>query len=445
MRKNKNTALPKSLNAADGVVLVLCLCGAFLSFLLFWNDLNQTLERQLPAVGIITFKRGSAERRFHDRVLWNRLRQESPVHEGDFIHTAAFSDATVTFRQGRQISLAENSLVRIRTRGGRPVIDLAAGDISVESPGENLLVVVAGNKEIELSGRAKARVAEDGEFDLQVLEGSAAIHLADQVIIREAGQDFSVDSRGSPAARPRVIMSRPVPDEQFTASAETLEIEFSWMPVNFTPAGSTRLEIAADRRFSRPLQSLEVKAAQARVKLPPGTYWWRAYAADGSGTPEPENAFAEKFTVLPARAPSLLFALPAPSQPKEAPPTPALSPPAAWRLWPEDNYVIGLEYIRRSSSLDFRWNDIEGADGYIFTLKDASGRSILSRGPLTETFCSIDLRGIGTGDFFWQVEAVRRGGAIEPRTISGENRFTLDIPLPGNLRVREAEKRAINP
>jgi hypothetical protein len=121
----------------------------------------------------------------------------------------------------------------------------------------------------------------------------------------------------------------------------------------------------------------------------------------------------------------------APEKPK------TLLPAAAQRL-PEDNYVIGPDYLRKSRNISFRWEDVPWANSYIFSIRDASGRQILSAGPSAETSYNLDLRTMSGGSFVWQVEALRRNGdAIEQRGIPAANRFTVDFPLPGNPRVRD--------
>jgi hypothetical protein len=472
MGKRKNTNSRRTLRAADGAVTLLCLLGAFFSFWLFWRDLNRAIHQNQAPVGTITFKQRAAQRRGADRVLWDRLRRESPVYDGDFIRTAELSDATVTLHGGQKFSLSENSLIRIRTVEGRTVINLSSGDISVENAGERALVLVSGDKQVELSGIMKARASEDGGFELEVLEGSALIRSGEGEILQEAGQVLSVDSTGRMIEQPRVVMILPRPDETFTGSGETLAVNFAWTPVNFTGQEFTRLEIAGDRRFTRPLERLDLETSSASVELPPGTYWWRAYAVGipaAVGSPDaagPESASPEKLTILPAKPAAPVLTVPAEpaafiteapetGRPAAAPParviaetpaaitqaarvTPESLLPAAADRRPENGYVVGPDQIRQTRNLSFRWGEVAGANGYIFTLRDASGQEILSAGPLAEASYTLDLRRIDRGSFTWQVEAVRRnGGSIERRGAVSESRFTVDIPLPGNPRTRD--------
>jgi hypothetical protein len=462
MKKRKNTKSQKALNAADRAMIVFCLSGAFLFFWFFWQDLNRALNRNQAPAGTITFKKGGAQRRLGDRVLWDRLRQESPVYDEDLIRTADLSDATITFAGGeKKFSLSENSLIRIRTVGGQKVIDLAAGDVTVENPGPGALVLVSGTRQVELSGTMKVRAGEDGSFGLEVLEGHAVISGGEERIVREAGEVFFLDSQGRTIERPRVVMLLPRPGEEFTGSGETLRVDFSWIPVGFSGAERTRLEIAGDRRFIRPLKNLDTESSRASVELPPGTYWWRAYASSSG----PEDVSPEKLTILPPVAAPLIPVIAAPVLPeipvepappppprerpvpekpvREKPPPESPGPqvvrlPAVTERRPENGCRIGPDQIRQSRSLTFSWKETPGANGYIFTLREDSGRVIFSSGPRPETSCTLDLRLAGRGTFLWQVEAVRQnGGIIEQRGTAAENRFTVDIPLPGNPRLRE--------
>jgi hypothetical protein len=461
MGKRKNTESQRPFNAVDAAVILLCLLGAFFSFWFFWKDLNRAISRNQKPAGTITFKKGGAQRRLGDRVLWGRLRTDSPVYNEDFIRTAGLSDATITFNRGQKFSLSENSLIQIRTVKGQAVIDLSLGNISVENTGESALVLVSGNREVELSGIMKARVSENGDFNLEVLEGTAIINTGKDRIVQKAGQVFAVDAEGETIERPRVVMLRPRPNERFVSSGEILPVSFAWVPVNFTGTEQTRLEIAADRRFSRPVTTMELTGSSALVELPDGNYWWRAWVADSSSGLEDAAVSPEQLTIVRSGPISLISSLPAMPEetfadaPVEAPADmpentaalPAQSPrprepesllPAAAERRPEDNYVIGPDQIRQSRTLTFQWTEVPEANGYIFTLRDAAGKTLIAGEPRAETSHTLDLRSIGQGNFVWQVEAVRRnGGNIERRGILAENHFTVDIPRPGNPRVRD--------
>ena len=78
----------------DGFTIVFCLAGAAMCLWFFWYEMNRTITRQNEtSIGTIIWKYKAAQRRFANRVLWNRIRRDSPVYSGDFIRTETLSEA----------------------------------------------------------------------------------------------------------------------------------------------------------------------------------------------------------------------------------------------------------------------------------------------------------------------------------------------------------------
>jgi hypothetical protein len=86
---------------------------------------------------------------------------------------------------------------------------------------------------------------------------------------------------------------------------------------------------------------------------------------------------------------------------------------------------------------------VAGADAYVFTLfrETESGERRLvvsSEGP-GPSYTLEDISLLDSGGFVWRVEALSRrpDGTVERSGTPGENRFTVDIPLPAVPRVRD--------
>ena len=130
MQKRKST----SSKLSDLLTTIICCTGIAISVYLFWMDFNQSLTRQSEQpIATITFKYKSAQRKFIDRIIWDRLKNESPVYNGDTIRTAALSEATVTFIDGNTMALHENTLAQIfyDVEGDGAAISFTEGNISV--------------------------------------------------------------------------------------------------------------------------------------------------------------------------------------------------------------------------------------------------------------------------------------------------------------------------
>jgi hypothetical protein len=157
------------------------------------------------------------------------------------------------------------------------------------------------------------------------------------------------------------------------------------------------------------------------ARLPEGTYYWTIRA-------ETEDGFN-----ISAERPFSFRVLPVP-----------LLPEAAGRL-PQDNELIDAARLRENRTITFTWQPVEGANGYIFSLfheeTEGQRRLLLRAGPgEAASYTLEDLRTLLVqGDFTWQVEAVSRAadGFMERRGTPGENRFRVDVPVPGAARAKD--------
>jgi hypothetical protein len=135
--------------------------------------------------------------------------------------------------------------------------------------------------------------------------------------------------------------------------------------------------------------------------------------------------------VQPAVRPAAPAAPPAPSSPSLPPLTMATGRD------PADTTVFNGEYFRSNTSIPFKWNTVNTADGYVFTLyrQDENQRTqVLTQRTSSTSFVFTDLSILARGNFVWSVEALR-GDTLGP---AGENRFTVDIPELKRNQLQDA-------
>lgn len=111
-------------------------------------------------IATITLKYKTAQRKFMDRVDWNRLRQDSPVYNGDTIHTATLSEANIWFNDENVIEMIEN-----KTSYGIDFLKLYEQDKNTFSNGTFKWTVHAIRR-IDTN--------KDGQMDKILREGSAS-------------------------------------------------------------------------------------------------------------------------------------------------------------------------------------------------------------------------------------------------------------------------------
>ena len=102
MTKKKTRSKSKIKAQIRDIFIALFLLGVCaLSLRYFWQDLNHSFTRtDKTAIATISFKYKVAQRKFSDRVVWERLQQNSPLYSEDTIRTSDMASATITFKGG---------------------------------------------------------------------------------------------------------------------------------------------------------------------------------------------------------------------------------------------------------------------------------------------------------------------------------------------------------
>jgi hypothetical protein len=167
----------------------LAVAGAALFF--FYRDLTATLTRlnEKPIATVILRDR-VVQRHFSDRLVWDMLRNGSPVYAGDTIRTADLSGVEIVFTNKDSVELGENSMAQLFFGKEGATVDISDGSISAKSGGGGkALTLVSGGKQIKVhkGGQVKAKVAPEGTSPektaaskevtlvVQVVQGSAQI------------------------------------------------------------------------------------------------------------------------------------------------------------------------------------------------------------------------------------------------------------------------------
>ena len=392
MRKKQNTKF----SIIDLAIILFCLAGTIALGAAFRNEYNRTLVKlNEEPVGIITFKKNTAQRKFIDREIWDRLKQAAPIYNGDTIRTIEQSEAIVIFNdQVTHLTLDEGTLIQIffnDHEGGQ--INFYSGNLEVVS-GSNGITISSGGTEILLSGQASLMKNEEG-LGLSVLGGQASFNGKEI----EAGEIIVFDGSGNAKERPVIAMT------SFGASARVLgtsgapgepgsvPVVFSWNSSYFGPDSYVVVEVAEDRGFSRIVASRDVIGdSSVSVPLGNGNYWWRAFPAN-DGSREPNGSFYPSgiVEVIPVM------------------PTNLLSPAPGSEITYSDMSRVSLS-----------WSASEGAASYLVEISANANMSapLVSRRVERN---SVAQTGLESGRWFWRVTPVfpaRYTGSGTPSAVS---------------------------
>jgi len=288
----------------DFIIVFFCLAGAVFSGIGFWREYNHTLVKlNEEPVATIVFKKRTAQRKFVERNVWDRLKQTSPVYNGDTIRTIEQAEAIIIFEDNvTYLSMDENTIIQVyyNNQGGAK-IDFSGGNLEVVSENENL-EISSGTSTIKIAGQVRMN-KDDEDFILSVSDGTASFDGNDV----EAGGILALDSSGELSTKPIIAMtsfgsSAYILGSSGSVPGGTTPVVFSWNTHNFTGDTFVVVEIAADREFNRIVGTMDVVGVSSvSIPLENGNYWWRVYPAD-NGNRVPSSGLVPSGTleVIPA-------------------------------------------------------------------------------------------------------------------------------------------------
>ncbi|MGP1459311.1 MAG: hypothetical protein ACTTKL_08370 [Treponema sp.] len=441
------------------LVMFISFSGAAVNSALFYRSFFRSLSKMNEEpIATITFKYKVAQRKFLERVVWDRLRNNSPVYDGDTIHTAKLSEATIWFADGNVMELSEDTMaqvflskdktLRAELSGGFAVVDSSESERGITlASGGTETVITAGSsvsakappvksifsfidKSKSGRGRATANAAppETGALALQVIKGTATVRSSEKGDVSVAAGEGLVVGNAE-ELKPALIVETPLPTAKILYHTEgEAEIPFKWNIANAFNVEAVRLSVSPTRDFTELAAAETVRnTAETMLKLPPGNYFWKAALAGGSagnGGSEAEEA-SGRIKIIQSLPPKLIA-------------------PAA-----------GLEYAYRSKipAVRFIWTERPYASAYKLEISrnaNFSSNEVELRSSLPSSIVST-LQG---GTYYWRVTPFytinKEGFALpsETGTFRIEKKGVLTAPeiyVPADNSIVNIERGAKNP
>ena len=414
-----------SSRVSDFLFVLVCLAAATLGFLNFWNHLNQSLTKSgTQQIATITFKYHTAQRRFLDRVLWDRLRQNSPLYNGDTVRVAEKSEATVHFTDGSAVDLSENTLAQFTVREETGLVaKVDGGGLRVQASDKGMSVS-SGGQSITVRGSSLVDIVSGKKIKISVEKGSASLETESGTENIDEGTVVAVSSEGQ-IEKPAFSVISPA------ASTRILDFGAEPVPVQFKCSYTGKdavvglLEISDTKDFLKPEHYEFPNLDSIKAGIKPGVWYWRVSVIPAKGG----DKNAE--TLSAAGRVSVLYA-----------PKPELIAPISG---------YSTRYRKRQPALRFIWTENDYASSYQLEIADnreMKTPAILQR---TQSASSI-VSELGEGTWYWRVTpfyAINDVGLAEPTEISsfriiksGELiRPELMMPLPETV-ANTAKKSA---
>lgn len=281
----------------DVIFVLLCLAGAGYSGYKFYEELYRTLEKQNeePIANII-IKENIAQRKFEDGKIWDRLKTEAKIYNGDTIHTSAKSLAAVQFIDENSIELGANTLIRVYLKvddeEDGSVINLENGSVTINSfnsvikiKSKDSIIVIDKNSTLNANyeeGVGLKVYLKEGSAKLQKEDGSIGEKEIQQGVVVTYNDSGDVLSTVPPElieeiedlySEPPVLIA-PVPEYKVQYRTKIPTIRFIWSQLSL--ANSYQLEIADNTEMKNPVFSQRVQQTSRIInELPEGKWYWR--------------------------------------------------------------------------------------------------------------------------------------------------------------------------
>lgn len=361
-----------------------CLIGSGIFITLFVLDLNKTLTKlnETP-IALISFKHKSANRKFLDREIWDKLKKKSPLYNGDTIRTAPLSEATIAFNENDNIELYEDSIIQIFKDGEEYVLNVAGGNVIVNTKeGSSGIKIHIGKVYTKLSGGTSISIRNDSKNNLsglQVLSGKAELisedsksqTLSNEDSIAYFGEHGFFDSENIPL----ITVKNPPPNAKILSSTKGNYVNFRWKTKN-TENEKILLKVSKNRDFE-PFELYDISDKNGdegfNIEADSQQLYWKIY---------PEN-FGEKFkvqnkvSIISIDKPNLIV--------------------------PANDYKIS--YKSELPNVRFSWSDNDWTQKYIIEL--SQNKDFLGETRKIETTDSyITLPDFSEGTWYWRVFSV---------------------------------------
>lgn len=359
--------------ARDFLVAAACLSVFAASIWLFWNDLNKTSTRSdKDAIATITFKYKVAQRKFTDRVVWERLQQNSPLYDEDTIRTSDLSTATITFNGGEVLAVHENTMVQIfKSSDGSLRLSVGDGGVEVDTSDSKASSMEIEMKDgslvnLEAGSRLSASSASDGESSFQLASGSGLV--AGQVPL-SAGQTVKVEN-GLVQKVPLSVTS--ISNDLWILNSEKTPapVHLEWHAEEASSSGKFVVQTSRSKDFDKIDSEIQVQNLNyADIPVTEGNFYWRVFEEY-----EPEKMVSGKIHMSNLVEPELLS--------------------------PADNAVY--KYRKTLPQLSFSWEESPLAQYYRLEVSSSPDFSVveLSKDVQGLSYSASELK---EGNYFWRV------------------------------------------
>ena len=377
----------RKLRVSDFLLVVVCLSVCAVSLWFFWKDLNSSSTRtDVDSIATIHFKRKVSQRKFDDRVVWERLQQNSALYDRDTIRTSDGAEAVILFSDGTKVDLTENTMIQISLeKDGSVNLSVGGGNVEVDttaSTSESVKLSMGDGSSVNLEKGSRITAATTGDSDsgaatsFTVKDGNAVVsNAAGQTQKISNGEAVSVEKNGE-LSRQNITVTSISKNLRVYKTEEKVEpVKLSWQAVSDSkkPADAiVKFEVSTDKDFTNIVEQYTAQGSSSMDVIPQAEnekLYWRVYQED-----EEEKAVKGVITVVELSQMELTS--------------------------PLDNSVFS--YRKQLPSLRFNWKDDDYAESYKMEISRSQdfAAPLINESLKTTSYTTASL---DKGKYYWRV------------------------------------------
>lgn len=368
--------IKSKLHLADFLVTIFCLSlSAFFAYM-FYRDLTSfTLRSDKKPIGHIYDSSRVIQRKFDDRVVWERVSQNAELYNNDTIRTSDLSYSVIKFKDNTVLNLYENTMIqvswsesaglKIKVDDGGIMLDSteAKNEAKVQFDDGSVVQIDAG------SSLAAQADAEKSSTNIEIKSGTAQITTeTGDAMDLVVGESVNVGKTGRILKNPLTVVYPPkelrllnTDDNDFT------NVEFEWKNEYETPV---IVQTSRLKNFST-LESDDIVqyASTYTMEVPNGTIYWRVLTMYTIDSPVTGKIVIDNDTQMDVLAPA-----------REA----------------------SFLYYKELPRIKFRWSGNENASHYRLVVSSTRDmKNVVATREVQDAFATLD--SLQEGTWFWQV------------------------------------------
>lgn len=359
----------------------------------FWKDLNSSASRSdKEKIAVITFKNRIAQRKFEDRVVWERIDKSTPLYNGDLVRTSDLAEAVITFNDNSQIDLFENTMIQVYysdTEGIKINVDNGNLQLDTSTTGKVAMKFDDGsvvNVQSGTSLAAKTSVSGDnisGKKDkssaraVEVKSGAATVTTeTGSTAELKTGETVSVQGTGEIKKQPVTVTSIPPEMRVLNVEGGKVPVKLEWNLAEKEVLDDVPVVVQTSKTkdFTTVLSEVTVPAGTSTIgdstlNVTDGVVYWRVFPKN-----RVEEASIGKISV------------------ESSSPVKMISPVES----------ASFSYKARAPEINFRWSGADYAEKFLLAVSASPDMTDPVYTAVTENH-NLKVDSLGNGDWWWQI------------------------------------------